>query len=75
MFSTYRLKVDQLNNNFIKSIKHLFHDKEVEIIVHDIEDETEYILRNEDNKKRILQAIQNIEDPANVVEVNINDLI
>jgi len=70
MFSTYRLKVEELNIDIIESIKKLYHDKEIEIIVRDIEDETKYLLKNEANKNRLLKAIKNVESSTNLIEVD-----
>ena len=70
MFSTYRLKVEELNLNIIESIKTLYHDKEIEIIVHDIEDETQYLLKSEANRNHLLEAIKNVESSTNLIEID-----
>jgi antitoxin YefM len=75
MYSTYRLKAGELDSKFIKSLKEIFQDKEIEIIVHDIEeDETEYLLKSEANKKHLLKAIENVNNNENVVEVPLENI-
>lgn len=75
MYSTYRLKAGELNTNFIKSLKEIFEDREIEIIVHDVEeDETEYLLKNEANKQHLLKAIANVNNNENVVKVPLENL-
>jgi hypothetical protein len=41
MQTTYKLKADELNNDFLKSIKALFHGKVIEIAVSDAEPQQE----------------------------------
>ena len=41
MQTTYKLKADELNNDFLKSLKVLFHGKVIEIAVSDVESEQE----------------------------------
>ncbi len=72
MYTTYRLRADELDNDFIESLKTLFKDKEIEIIVSEV-DETAYLFQSEANKKRLLQAVQNINNQQNLVEVSLDD--
>jgi antitoxin YefM len=74
MYSTYRLKADELSNNFLKSIKKAYEHQEIEIIIHEVEDETEYLMKNPANKKNLLDAINNIESNSNVIELKTEDL-
>jgi hypothetical protein len=41
MQTTYKLKADKLNNNFLNSVKVLFHGKVIEIAVSDVESQQE----------------------------------
>ncbi len=68
MYTVYRLNVNELNNQFIEILKTLFKDKEIEIVVSEI-DETAYLLQSEVNRQRLLQAIQHIETKQHLVEV------
>jgi antitoxin YefM len=45
-------------------------DKEIEIITSKV-GETEYLLKSEANKQRLMQAIKNVEQQVHLVEVNI----
>lgn len=72
MVTTYRLRADALDNDFIEALKTLFKDKEIEIIVSEV-DETAYLFQSEANKKRLLQAVQNINRQQNLVEVTLDD--
>lgn len=73
MHTTYRLNVNELDEKFIQSLKTLFKDKEIEILVSEV-DETAYLLRSKANRERLLRAIENIEKGENLVEVRMGDL-
>ena len=66
MISTYRMNAADLDNTFIDALKTLFRDKEIEIVVTEI-DETEYLLQSSANRQRLLQAIENVNSGANLV--------
>ena len=68
MYMTYRLKTNDLNIQFIESLKTLFRDQEVEITVSPI-DPTAYLLQSEANRRRLLAAIENVNAGRNLVEV------
>ena len=68
MYSIYRLKANELNNQFIEVLKTLFKDKEIEIAVYEV-DETEYLTKSEANKKRLLEAVENVKNKKNLVEI------
>lgn len=72
MYTTYRLHINELDTNFIEALKVLFKDKEVEIIVSEI-DETAYLFQSVANKQRLLQAVENINNQENLVEVTLGD--
>lgn len=78
MYTTYKLKASELNDDFLNSVKALFHDKMVEIAICDTaeteEDETEYLLKNPTNRQRLLDAIDNVEQRQGVVEIDLADL-
>ena len=68
MVTVYRLHVSELNDQFIEAVQAFFKDKEVEITVTEI-DETAYLLRSDANRIRLMQAVGNIENGKNLVEV------
>jgi antitoxin YefM len=73
MYTTYRLKANDLNSQFLESLKTLFRDQEVEITVSAV-DETTYLLRSEANSLRLREAIANINAGTNLVEVSMDAL-
>lgn len=61
MQSTFALKKDELNMNFLKGLKKMFSGKTLNITVSDSKseiDETEYLLSNEETKSRLLKSIE-----------------
>jgi antitoxin YefM len=73
MYTTYRLKANDLNSQFLESLKTLFRDQEVEITVSTV-DETAYLLKSEANSLRLREAIANIDAGTNLVEVSMDAL-
>jgi antitoxin YefM len=69
----YRLKASELNEQFIESLKLTFGEEEIEITVSPI-DETDYLLRSPANKQKLLNAIENVKQGKNLVEVNLEEL-
>lgn len=70
MLSTYRLNADELTNDLISAIKKTYSHKNIEIVIQDVEDETEYLMRTPANKKHLLEAINNIENKENLVTLD-----
>jgi antitoxin YefM len=73
MSIVYRLKASELDRNFLEKIKAKFADKEIEIVVSEI-DETAYLLKSESNKNQLLKAIENIKNRQDLVEMNLQEL-
>lgn len=67
----YRLNANELNSQFMEALRILFKDKEIEIVVSEV-DETAYLFESEANRTRLLQAIQNIESQSNLVPVTLD---
>ena len=74
MYSTYKLNADELTNDILNSIKSAYQHKEIEIIVQDIQDETEYLLSTEANKEHLLKSIKEISNKDNLVSVKLEEL-
>jgi antitoxin YefM len=70
MVTTYRLSVNELSEEFIKSIKTLYKNKVIDITIEAAMDETEYLLQSEENKKMLLESIAQVEK-GEVVTVKI----
>jgi antitoxin YefM len=60
MYAAYRMRADEITENFLKGIKDIYQDKEIEIIVQEVEDETAYLLKSEANRRYLLQAIEDV---------------
>ena len=58
MYTTYRLRADEMTEDFVRVLKEVYKDKEIEISVQEAEDETEYLLSNEANRKHLLESIE-----------------
>jgi len=71
MSTTYRLKASELGENFLQSIKALYGNKLVEIYVAEVneedEDETEYLMSSPENKRRLLESINDIKNNRNII--------
>lgn len=64
MQSTFSLNCDELNLNFLNSLKTMFFGRKIEISVRDVDDETEYLLSTEANREYLLRSISQIESSA-----------
>jgi antitoxin YefM len=78
MYTIYRLNVNELDDRFIRALKAMFKNKEVEIAVceaSEIEgDETTYLLKSPANREHLLKAIENVNHHRNLVTVNLDEL-
>jgi hypothetical protein len=77
MYTVYKINADELNENFIASIKAQFQHKDIEIAICETaqaeQDETDYLLRDPANKARLLEAIDNVKN-GEWVTVDLHDL-
>lgn len=73
MYTTFRIKKKDLNIRFLDTLKSLFKADELEISVSPA-DETDYLLKSEANKKRLLKSVKNIRSGKNLVEMNVKNL-
>jgi antitoxin YefM len=73
MQTIYRLKASELDSNFLEGLKTTFQGKEIEIIVYEV-NETDYLLKSEANKTKLLKAIDNVNNKNNLVEVNLEQI-
>lgn len=74
MYTTYRLQADELSESFVEAVKQTYKHRSIEIIVQEVQDETEYLLNSKANKEHLLRSIKNIEDHMNLVQVQMEDL-
>jgi antitoxin YefM len=66
MQTIYQINADELDQNILDSIKALFKDKEIEIVVTE-RDETDYLLRSPANREYLLRAIADVEANQNII--------
>lgn len=69
MQTIYQINADELDESILESIKALFKHKEIEIVVSE-RDETAYLLRSENNRERLLQAVKEVEENRNIIVPN-----
>ncbi len=66
MYALYQVNTDELNNQFLASIKAQFPHQTIEIAISEIsqiqQDETAYLLGNPTNKEHLLKAITQVEN-------------
>lgn len=74
MVSSFTLRTEELNANFIETIKNLFADREIEIIVQDVQTDTDYLLKSPENRKHLLQSIANLENSQKIHLLSESDL-
>ncbi len=73
MSTTYRLKASTLDESFLEDLKATYGDQEIEITVSEF-NETDYLLKSEVNKQRLLQAIENVKQRKKLVEIPLDNL-
>jgi antitoxin YefM len=73
----YRLNANELDINFLESIKKLFKEKQlyINISIDKEQDETEYLLSSPANASHLLKSINNIENHKDkLIYKNLEDL-
>lgn len=66
MFTVYRMHSEELDEDFLASLRAAFKNKQIEIAVGEV-DETEYLLRSPANREHLLRSIAEIEAGRNLV--------
>ena len=66
MVTTYKLNTSELENAFIDTIRTTYPNQVVEIEVRE-QDATEYLFSTPANRKRLMEAINNIEEGKNLI--------
>jgi antitoxin YefM len=66
MYTIYRTSAEELDQNFLDSLRAAFKGKQIEIAVCET-DETDYLLRTPENRERLLKAVEDIEHQRNLI--------
>ena len=78
MYTIYRLNADDLDSRFIRALKTMFKNKEIEIAVCEVseieEDETAYLLKSPANREHLFKALENVAHDRNLVTINLDEL-
>ena len=78
MYTIYRINANELDNRFLRALKAMFKDKEIEIAVCETSqeeaDETTYLMKSPANREHLLKAIENIALNRNLVTANLDQL-
>lgn len=78
MYMIYKMHARELDSRFLKALKAMFKDKEIEIVVCEApqseEDETAYLLKSPANRERLLKALENVAQGRNLITVNVDEL-
>jgi antitoxin YefM len=74
MQSTYRVRADELTDAFVQALKVTYKDKEIEIVVSDVVDDTDYLLSTQANKEHLLESIKEIESGEGLVSFPLGSL-
>jgi antitoxin YefM len=60
MTTTYKLNANDLSADIVNSIKEAFQNREIEITVSDMIDETTYLLSTEANKNQLYKSMEEL---------------
>jgi antitoxin YefM len=72
MTTIYRLNADELDERFLDSVKGAFAHRQIEIAIHE-SDETARLLGSPANRRRLLEAVADIEAGKNLVTPDQSD--
>lgn len=60
MYTTYHLKEEELNEEFLEAVKKLFKNKRLTISIAEEIDETTYLLNSSANLKRLQESVDQV---------------
>ncbi len=65
--TTYRTRANEVGQPLIDSIRTMYGEKEIEIIVIEQEDETDFLLKSPENREQLLRSVEDIKNGRNLV--------
>jgi hypothetical protein len=71
---TYRLKPNELNDDFLKLLKETFGGKAITVTIEETRDETEYLLSTEANRRHLFKAVKDAEKGSYVHAMTIEEM-
>ena len=71
---TYRLKPNELNTDFFRILQETFMGKEIAVSVKEISETTEYLLSDEENRRRLLRALDDAQDGRSVHTMTLEEM-
>ena len=74
MESVYRLNANELNEDFLNTLKKLYKGKDLELTVNVQEDETEYLLKSKANRDLLLKAVKEVKNKKGLKTVDMKKL-
>ena len=74
MVANYLLDESELNESFFQQIKQQFRNKKISITVSEAIDETEYLLSNDANERKLMESICNSKIEGGLQKVDLTDL-
>jgi hypothetical protein len=74
MDAIYHLKPNELNADFFKILQETFMGKEIAVTVSEISGTTEYLLSNEENRSRLLNAINDVRNKRYVNTMTLEEM-
>ena len=69
MYTEFHINEKELDNEFLNKIKAMFKNKSLSIIIEEEQDETDYLLKSEANRKNLLESINQAEK-GELIKVN-----
>lgn len=74
MIATYLLNENELDESFYQQLKQQFRNKKISITVAEAIDETDYLLSNAANAKRLLESIDNSKKEDGLIKIDLEKL-
>jgi len=74
MVATYRLKADEITQNLLETIRNNYKDKEVEITIQEVEDETAHLLKSQANREHLLRGMEEIQSGSPLQTMTLEQL-